>query len=101
MLGEKTVAFVWRCPECSRLYDGESLPFLYTDGDYGYCPCGGRLVEGVAPEEERRYRLVIPGHLIGTSLHRQLEGLLSDGKGIEVAHGRWEDRHIKLLRRID
>ena len=101
MLGEKTVAFVWRCPECSRLYDGESLPFLYTDGDYGYCPCGGRLVEDVAPEGERRYRLVIPVHLIGTSLHRQLEGLLSGRKGIEVAPGRWEDRHINLLRRID
>ena len=58
-------------------------------------------MEDVAPEGERRYRLVIPVHLIGTSLHRQLEGLLSDGKGIEVAHGRWEDHHIKLLRRLD
>jgi len=83
------------------LYDGESLPFLYTDGDYGYCQCGGRLVEDFEPEAERRYRLVLTGHLIGTSLHRQLEGLLSEGKGIEVAHGRWEDHHIKLLRRLD
>ena len=55
MLGEKTAAFVWRCPECSRVYDDESLPFLYTDGDYGYCPCGGGLMEDVAPEGEGRY----------------------------------------------
>ncbi|MDQ4000748.1 MAG: hypothetical protein M3283_07085 [Actinomycetota bacterium] len=58
-------------------------------------------MEDVAPEGERHYQLVIPVHLIGTSLHRQLEGLLSGRKGIEVAPGRWEDRHINLLRRLD
>ena len=56
MIGEQTVIFVWRCPpDCLGVYDGESLLFLYADGDYRYCTCGGRLVEGVASEGERRY----------------------------------------------
>lgn len=96
MLEEKTMVFVWRCPDCSGSYDGESLLFLYTDGEYRYCTCGGRLVEGVAPEGERHYRLVIPDHLRDTSLHRQLEELLDGEEGVEVALGRREDRHINL-----
>jgi hypothetical protein len=97
MLGEKTMVFVWRCPDCPRVYDGESLLFLYTDGDYGYCPCGGRLVEGVAPEGEGCCRAVIPRRLRGTSLHRRLKELLADEEGVEVAPGRREDRHLNLF----
>jgi hypothetical protein len=93
---QKTMAFVWRCPDCPGVYDGESLLFLYTDGDYRYCPCGARLVEGVAPEGERSYRLNIPEQLRGTSLHRQLEELLAGEESVEVAPGRREDPHISL-----
>lgn len=96
MLREETITFVWRCPDCPSIYGGESLPFLYTDGDHGYCPCGGLLVEDVAPEGERHYRLVIPEPLRGTSLHRQLEELVADEKGVEVAFGRRGDHHIYL-----
>ena len=96
MIEEKTMVFVWRCPDCSRSYAGESLLFLYTDGEYRYCTCGGRLVEDVAPEGERHYRLVIPDRLRGTSLHRQLEELLADEENVEVALGRREDRYINL-----
>ena len=99
MLRERTVAFVWRCPYCSGVYEGEGLLFLYTDEDYRYCPCGGRLVEGVASGGERRYRLVIPDYLRGTSLHRQLEELLANEEGIEVVPGREEDRHVSLFYR--
>ncbi len=97
MLEEKTMVFVWRCPECSGTYGGESLLFLYTDGEYRYCTCGGRLVEDVAPEGEQQCRLVIPEHFRGTSLHRQLEQLLAGGEGLEVSLGRGEDRHINLF----
>ncbi len=97
MLEEKLVSFVWRCPDCPGVYDGESLLFLHADGDYRYCLCGGRLVEGVASEGERRYRLVIPERLRGTSLHRQLEELLSDEEGVEVATGHREDLRINLF----
>ena len=96
MLREKTMVFVWRCLECAGVYGGESLPFLYSDGDYRYCPCGSRLVEDVAPGGERCYRLVIPEHLRGTSLHRQLEERLADEEGVEVVLGRREDRRINL-----
>jgi hypothetical protein len=96
MLREKTMVFVWRCPDCTGEYGGESLPFLYADGDHRYCPCGGRLVEGVAPEGERHYRLVLPEHFRGTSLYRQLEERLADEEGVEVALGCREDRHINL-----
>jgi hypothetical protein len=97
VIGEQTMVFVWRCPNCSEVYDGESLLFLYTDGDYRYCTCGGRLVEGVAPEGERRCRLVVPEHLKGTSLHRQLEELLSGKEGAEIETDRREDHHIDLF----
>src|SRR5918998_5558755 len=70
---EEAVAFVWRCPDCSGVYEGEGLLFLHTDGMHRFCPCGGRLVEDVEPATERYYRLVIPEHLRGTSLHQQLE----------------------------
>src|SRR3712207_3688839 len=60
MIRVQTVVLVWRCPDCPGVYDGEGLPFLYTDEDYGYCPCGGRLVEDVASERScaagRSYR---------------------------------------------
>jgi hypothetical protein len=74
MISQKdTVTFVWRCPDCSGVYEGEGLLFLHTDGMHRYCPCGGRLVEDVEPVAERRYRLVIPERLRGTLLHQQLE----------------------------
>jgi hypothetical protein len=97
MIKEQTVVFVWRCPDCPRVYDGEGLPFLYTDEDYGYCPCGGRLVEDVASEEERRCRPVISERLKGTSLHRQLERLLASEEGVEVALGPQEVHRIDLF----
>jgi hypothetical protein len=95
MLRERAVTFVWRCPECSTVYDGESLLFLYADGFYSYCSCGGRLVEDVEPERERRYRLVIPGSLVGSRLHRQLE-MREEGEIVEVAVGELEDGYIHL-----
>jgi hypothetical protein len=95
------MVFVWRCPHCPEVYEGEGLFFLYTDGDYRYCRCGGRLVEDVAPEGERRYRLAIPAYLRGTSLHRQLEEFLEGEEGIEVVPGRREDRHVNLFSYAD
>lgn len=97
MLREVTTTFVWRCPNCSGIYGGESLPFLYMDGRHGYCPCGGRLVEDVAPEGKRHYRLVVPEPLRGTALHRQLEDLVADEDGVEVAFGGRRDHHINLF----
>jgi hypothetical protein len=97
MLKEETAVFVWRCPNCPGVYSGESLLFLYTDGDHRYCRCGSRLIEGVAGGVERHYRLVLPKSLRGTLLHRQLEELLADEEDIEVAPGRDEDRHISLF----
>ncbi len=97
MLKEKTMIFVWRCPDCLAVYDSEGLLFLYTDEEHGYCPCGGRLAEGVAPEGEQRYRMVIPERLRGTSLHRQLERFPAAGEDVEVASGRQEDRRINLF----
>lgn len=98
MIEERTMVFVWRCPDCSGVYDGEGLLFLYTDGDYGYCTCGARLVEDVASEGESCCRPVIPKRLRGTSLHRQLEGLLAgDLGGVEISPGRQEDRRIDLF----
>ncbi|MDP8951353.1 MAG: hypothetical protein M3N18_03770 [Actinomycetota bacterium] len=98
MIREQTVVFVWRCPDCPGLYDGEGLLFLYADEDYGYCTCGGRLVEGVAPEGERRCRPVIPERLKGTSLHRQLERLLAGEEDLGVTtSGYREDRRIDLF----
>ncbi len=88
MLGEKTMVFVWRCPDCPGVYDGEGLLFLHTDGYYRYCVCGGRLVEDLAPEGECCYRLVVPSYLAGTSLHRRLEELLGGERGVELASGR-------------
>jgi hypothetical protein len=96
MLGERTVTFVWRCPDCSRVYDGESLPFLHVDEDRRYCSCGGRLIEGVESGGDWRYRLVIPGPLWGTSLHRQLEELLTDEVNVEVAPADHRGCYISL-----
>ena len=101
MLKEETAVFVWRCPDCSGVYDGEILLFLHTDGDYRYCTCGGRLIEGVAAGVDRHYRLLVPESLRGTSLYRQLEELLADEEDIEVAPGRGEDRHIHLFSCLD
>jgi hypothetical protein len=93
---EETVVFVWWCPDCLGEYDYEGLFFLYADEDHVYCPCGGRLVEGVAPEGVRRYRLVILVRLRGTPLYRQLGELLAGEEGIETIFGRREDQHIDL-----
>ena len=90
---EETVAFVWRCPGCSGAFDVEGLLFLHTDGVHRYCPCGGQLVEGVEPAAERRYRLVIPEHLMSTLLHRQLERR----GAVEVTVGGRRDRHINIF----
>ena len=90
---EKTVTFVWRCPDCFGAYEGEGLLFLHTDGVHRYCPCGGQLVEGVEPAAERRYRLVIPEHLRDTLLHRQLERR----EDVEVTVGGRLDRHINIF----
>jgi hypothetical protein len=70
---------------------------LYTDGDYRYCTCGDRFVEGVAPEGECGCRLIVPEYLKGTSLHRQLEELLSGKEGAEIKPDRREDYHIVLF----
>ena len=92
--GRGTIAFVWRCPDCSGVYEGEALLFLHTDGMYRYCPCGGRLVESVEPAAERHYRLVIPERLRGTLLHRQLERREA-GEAVEVTVG--SERHINIF----
>jgi hypothetical protein len=93
---EEAVAFVWRCPDCSGVYAGEGLLFLHTDGTHRYCPCGGRLVEDVEPATERHYRLVIPEHLRGTSLHRQLEWREAD-EAVEVTVGGGRVRHVSIF----
>jgi hypothetical protein len=94
--GEDMVTFVWRCPDCSGVYEGEVLLFLHTDGVHRYCPCGGRLVESVEPATQRRYRLVIPERLRGTLLHRQLESREAD-EPVEVTVGVGQDQHIDIL----
>jgi hypothetical protein len=91
--GEETVAFIWRCPDCSAAYGGEGLAFLHTDEVHWYCPCGGRLLEDVEPATERHYRLVIPARLQGTLLHRQLEWR----QAVEVTVGGERDRHINIF----
>jgi hypothetical protein len=94
MFARETVTFVWRCPDCSAVYGAEGLPFLHADEARWYCPCGGRLVEGVEPATERHYRLVIPERLQGTLLHRQLEWR----EAVEVTvGGRRDDRHIDIF----
>ena len=70
---------------------------MYTDEDHGYCPYGGRLIEGVAPEGERRYGLVIPKYFEGASLHRQLKGLVANEAGIEVILEDQKGRYINRL----
>ena len=94
--GEEMVAFVWRCPDCSGVYEGEVLLFLHTDGVHRYCPCGGRLVESVEPAVERHYRVVIPERLRGTLLHRQLESREA-GESVEITVGRGRDQHIDIF----
>ncbi len=94
--GEETVNFVWRCPNCSAVYEGEGLLFLYTDEAHWYCPCGGLLVEEVEPVTERHYRLVIPERLRGTLLHRQLEWREA-GEAVEVMVGCERDWHINIF----
>jgi hypothetical protein len=94
---EETVIFVWRCPECAAVYDGESFLFLYTDEACAYCPCGGRLVEAVEPAAEHHYRLIIPEQLWGTQLRRQLERR----EAVEVTVGDRQDRHIGISCGVD
>jgi hypothetical protein len=90
---EETVTFVWRCPDCSAVYEGEGLLFLHTDGAHRYCPCGGCLIEDVEPATERHYQPGIPEPLRGTLLHRQLEWRES----VEVTVGGGQDRHINIF----
>ena len=97
MAREEAVMFVWRCPNCPGEYDGESLLFLHSDGNHRYCPCGGWLVEDMAPGQEWRYRLVMPEYVKGTSLPRQVEELLEDERSSEVAPGHREDCYINFL----
>jgi hypothetical protein len=87
---QETVAFVWRCPDCAAVYEGESLFFLHADGEHRYCSCGGLLEEGVEPTTEHHYRLVLPEYLRGTRLHRQLERRLAGDECVEVSTGRGE-----------
>jgi hypothetical protein len=94
--GGRKLVFVWRCPDCSGVYEGEVLFFLHTDEVNWYCPCGGRLVESVEPATERRYRLVIPERLRGTLLHRQLEWREA-GEAVEVTVGGRRERHINIF----
>lgn len=96
---EQTATFVWRCPDCRAAYGGECLPFLHTDEFYGYCTCGGRLVEGVASVEDRRYRLVVPRQLLGSQLHRDLKRKMADDARVEVAEARQGDRLVALFNR--
>jgi hypothetical protein len=96
MFSGEAVTFVWRCPDCSAVYEGEGLLLLHTDGARWYCPCGGRLVEDVEPEVERHYRLVIPERLRGTLLHRQLEWREA-GEAVEVMVGCERDWHINIF----
>ncbi len=63
---EETVTFVWRCPDCAGVHEGEGLLFLHTDEAHWFCPCGGQLVEDIGPTMERLFRLVIPDRLRGT-----------------------------------
>ena len=49
----RSVTFVWRCSGCPAVYDAESLALLLDDGTSRACSCGGRLVEGLAPDRER------------------------------------------------
>ena len=48
------------------------------------------------PAAKRRYRLVIPEHLRGTLLHRQLERREA-GETVEVTVGGRLDRHINFF----
>ncbi|HET7480773.1 MAG TPA: hypothetical protein VFJ72_14805 [Rubrobacteraceae bacterium] len=93
----RVVTFVWRCTDCASVYDGESLLFLHGDGFNRYCSCGGRLVEDVESRLERHCRLVLPEHLGGTRLHRQLERRLSGEDSVEVSTGRGDDGRIHLF----
>jgi len=53
--------------------------FLYTDGVYRYCSCGGRLVEDVEEASlDHHYRMTIPEHLRGSRLQHQLEQRLGE-----------------------
>jgi hypothetical protein len=77
ILAEGAVTFVWRCPVCAGVYGCESMQFLYTDGTYRYCSCGGRLIEDVEDASlGHHYRMTIPEHLRGSRLQRQLEDRL-------------------------
>ncbi len=80
---EEMVIFVWRCESCSRVYDIESLAFLYSD-ERRYCWCGGELVEGVEPESAHRRRMVVPERFAGGRLYRELA---RREKGVETTVG--------------
>lgn len=50
---ESTVTFLWRCSDCTVVYDAESVATLLHDGTSRACFCGGRLIEDVGPAPER------------------------------------------------
>ena len=72
MVGE---GFVWVCGWCEAVYGGDCVAFLYSDESGVYCPCGGRLEEGVG--ECGGFRVVIPEALAGGVLARELSRLAS------------------------
>ena len=85
----ETVTFVWRCPDCPAVYDGDGVALLHSDGAPGVCACGGRLVEGVGSAPEPENRLVLSAGLRGSALHQELRR-----RGVEVAFG---ERSARML----
>jgi hypothetical protein len=69
---------------------------LYTDEAHGYCPCGGQLIEGMTPEGERRYGLIIPKYFKGTFV-APTKGRVAIKASIEVVLGDQKDRYINRL----
>ena len=67
---QETVVFVWRCSGCPAIYDGKSVMSLLDDGTSKACFCGGRLIEGVAPDPERPRRPYVSTELRSTVAHR-------------------------------
>ncbi len=53
----------------SAVWNGESLLFLYTDGDYRYCRC--EVGSSKAQRAEGEQWPVIPEYLKGTSVRWQ------------------------------
>lgn len=86
---EETVTFVWRCPDCPAVYDGNSVTFLHNDDAPAACACGGRLVEEMGHVTGPGDRLVLPAGLWGSALHGELRR-----RGVEVAFGERSSRAL-------